>query len=236
MIKIGKDDNVVVLTGAGISAESGLKTFRDNDGLWENNRVEDVATPVAYARDPEMVWRFYKARYFQLDEVKPNPAHYVLVRLQNSCGDLKLITQNVDGLHQKAGSKQVWEMHGALQNAFCPNCSSKFLMSQLDLDQLVPTCPNCGSSVRPDIVWFGEMPHYLDEIQNSLSKADYFITIGTSGVVYPAAQFIQLAKYFGAKIIVVNLEKPDNALFSDYFFQGESGKILPDLVEEWIKR
>ncbi|MFO7896585.1 MAG: NAD-dependent deacylase [Candidatus Cloacimonadales bacterium] len=234
-IRISQQAKVVVLTGAGISAESGIRTFRDNNGLWEEQEVEDVATPEAFQRDPELVWRFYKERLAQLQQVKPNPAHFALLQLQQHCRDFVLITQNVDGLHQKAGSKDVWQMHGALDKAFCTKCQTRFSLQQIDLQAPLPTCSLCGAALRPDIVWFGELPYYLDEIQQALQRADYFLAIGTSGLVYPAAQFIQLAQYFGAQTICVNLEKPQNSMFSDYFFQGKSGEILPKLVAEWTK-
>ena len=228
-------DKVVVLTGAGVSAESGLKTFRDNNGLWEKNRVEDVATPEAFQRDPAMVWSFYKQRYWQLDEVQPNQTHIALVELEKYLDYFRLITQNVDGLHKSAGNKNIWEMHGTLDKACCSKCNSKFAMNVLDLEQEIPICPVCGASARPDIIWFGEMPYFMDEIHSALQEADYFIMIGTSGMVYPAAQFIQIAKHYGAKTVCVNLEKPENNYFADYFYQGKSGEILPKLVAEWIK-
>jgi NAD-dependent deacetylase len=234
-IMIRKSDKVVVLTGAGISAESGIKTFRDNNGLWEEQAVEDVATPAAFQRDPLMVWRFYKERLAQLQDVKPNPAHFALARLESYCQDFVLITQNVDGLHQAAGSKNVWQMHGALDQAVCTACCGKFSSSQIDLTEPLPHCPECAGNLRPDIVWFGEMPYFLDEIQKALQQADYFLAIGTSGLVYPAAQFMQIAKYCRAKTICVNLEDPQNMIYADYFFSGRSGEILPELVAEWTQ-
>jgi NAD-dependent deacetylase len=233
--KLKPDDFIVILTGAGISAESGVKTFRDYDGLWENHRVEDVATPAAFQRNPAMVWRFYKARYTQSTEVKPNPGHYALVELEKKFGDnFLLVTQNVDGLHTVAGSHRVLEMHGSLHSCFCVKCDSAYPMNKVDLDQDIPLCDKCGKYLRPDIVWFGEIPYHLDEIGSALEKVTVFMSIGTSGAVYPAAYFIAQAQQRKAMTIGLALERPDNAEFMDYFFAGKSGELLPDLVKEWL--
>jgi NAD-dependent deacetylase len=233
--RIGKQDNLAVLTGAGISAESGLKTFRDNNGLWEQHRVEDVATPRAFAKDPAMVWRFYKQRYFQLDEVMPNPGHAALVALEQSLGSrFSLITQNVDGLHARAGNQRVYEMHGSLHSCFCNDCGAHFAMQDVDLQPAIPQCPTCGGDLRPDIVWFGEMPYFLEEIDGILQRATHFLVIGTSGSVYPAAQFVAIARMHGARTMGVNLAPPDNINLLDEFHQGLSGQILPGLVEQWL--
>ena len=236
-IRISSTDKVVVLTGAGISAESGLKTFRDNDGLWENHPVEKVATPQAFANDPVLVWRFYKQRYRQLSEVKPNPGHRALMQLEQQLSDnFVLITQNVDGLHTDAGNKHVLEMHGSLKSCFCTRCNTHYNMADIDLDPEIPVCLNCGSALRPDIVWFGEMPYHLETIDQKLYEVDYFIVVGTSGVVYPAAQFLMIAKHKGAVTVGINLERPQNSYYLDEFHQGRSGDILPGLVEQWIIR
>ena len=233
--KFKKNDKVVVLTGAGISAESGLKTFRDHNGLWENHRVEQVATPEAFRADPELVWKFYKQRYFQLPEVKPNPGHFALKKLEDYLEEnFFIITQNVDGLHYLVGNERVLEMHGSLRRSFCSKCKTKYKMKEIDLSPEVPKCEKCGGFIRPDIVWFGEMPYFLDEIDEILRKADYFLVVGTSGTVYPAAQFLNIAKYNGAFTIGVNLDKPLNVDFIDEFHQGKSGEILPKLVDLWI--
>ena len=232
---MNKNDLIVVLTGAGISAESGIKTFRDYDGLWENHRVEDVATPEAFDRDPVMVWRFYKERYFQSLDVQPNAGHYALVDLEKYFGDnFLLITQNVDGLHERAGSKRVLEMHGKLLTCFCVGCKANYKMNEVDLNPEIPTCPACGKFLRPDIVWFGEMPYFLEEIYQALKKVSVFISIGTSGHVYPASYFIAMAKQNKAKTISVNFERPENNIFIEEFHQGKAGELLPELVKEWI--
>ena len=234
--KFTKDDRVIVLTGAGISAESGLKTFRDNNGLWENHRVEDVATPDAFKQNPEMVWRFYKQRYFQLAEVAPNAGHYALNKLEKYSGEnFMLITQNVDGLHTQAGNKRVMEMHGSLLDCFCTKCNTNYKMAKIDLNPAVPVCKKCGGELRPDIVWFGEIPFYLNEIDLILKNVNYFIVVGTSGVVQPAASFLYLARMGGAKTIGINLVAPENLMFIDEFHQGTSGELLPELVEKWIR-
>ena len=234
-IRIKPENKVCVLTGAGISAESGLKTFRDNDGLWENHRVEDVATPEAFSEDPEMVWKFYKQRYFQAQTVKPNPGHEALVEMEKNLGkNFLLITQNVDGLHTIAGNKNVLEMHGALRNCFCSSCGTKYEMKDIELSTLVPVCPSCSGKLRPDIVWFGEMPYFLEQTDSTLRDIDYFIVIGTGGTVYPAAQFLIIAKHYGAKTIGVNKEKPANFGAIDLYYEGKAGEVLPELVKGWF--
>jgi len=231
-----KDTKVVILTGAGISAESGLRTFRDNDGLWEEYRIEDVCTPMAFKRNPVLVWQFYKLRYHQLSNVIPNKGHEALVSLEQYLGDnFTLITQNVDQLHQKAGSKRVIEMHGRLTMGFCTRCHAEFNLVDVDLSKDIPICSQCGGVLRPDIVWFGEIPYQMELIEDKLVNADYFLVIGSSGVVYPAAGFLQIAKQLNIPTIGVNLDAPDNVQQIDEFHQGKSGEILPKLVNLWIK-
>ena len=233
--KLTAESKIVVLTGAGISAESGLKTFRDNNGLWENHLVEDVATPEAFSEHPDMVWRFYKERYLQLALTAPNPAHEALVDLEKFSGiNFTLITQNVDGLHAKAGNKQIIEMHGSLGSCFCTECSTHFQMQAVDLTPDIPLCLNCGGNLRPDVVWFGEIPYHMDKISAALEAPDLFLVIGTSGLVYPAAQLLPIAKSKGAVTVGINRDEPANKMFFDHFYQGLSGKILPELIESWI--
>ena len=235
-MKFSKSDKIVVLTGAGISADSGLKTFRENDGLWENYRVEEVATPKAFSNNPELVWEFYKQRYEQLKTAKPNPAHFALKRLEDFARtNFSLITQNVDGLHFQAGNTNVLEMHGSILRCFCVKCHNNYSISGIDLDKKIPLCKKCEGMLRPDVVWFGEIPYHLEKINILLQKVDYFIIIGTSGVVYPAAGFLQLAKYYKSVTIGINREKPANYNQIDKFFLGKAGEILPKLIDEWIK-
>jgi NAD-dependent deacetylase len=223
--------NIVILTGAGISAESGLATFRGPDGLWEGHRVEDVATPEAFARDPALVQAFYDARRARLKEVAPNAAHLALARLDAEWpGELLIVTQNVDDLHERAGAKRVLHMHGELQSAWCLACDARMQWEQ-DLGDL-PACPQCGVAgrLRPDIVWFGEMPYEMERIDRALGAADLFVSIGTSGAVYPAAGFVQTARYTGARTLEMNLEP---SLGSIHFHETLAGRA-GDLVPQWV--
>ena len=230
--------NIVILTGAGISAESGLKTFRDNDGLWENHRVEEVATPEAFEQNPSLVYRFYNARRAQLqqDDVNPNAAHEALAKLEKAFGsNLMLVTQNVDDLHERGGSQSVYHMHGTLLSARCAISQQTFDWS--DSFDHTTKCPCCNRvTLRPDIVWFGEMPMYMEEIYDALSKADVFVAIGTSGNVYPAAGFVQIAKESGAHTIEANLEPGvTNALF-DESLTGPASHIVPQWVDQLMSK
>ncbi|MGB3721752.1 MAG: NAD-dependent deacylase, partial [Pacificimonas sp.] len=201
-----KPSSIVVLTGAGVSAESGVPTFRGPDGLWEGHRVEDVATPEAYARDPDLVQTFYDARRAALARVEPNAAHLALARLDAEWdGELLLVTQNVDDLHDRAGSRRLIHMHGELERALCLQCGIRLDAPATMRDG--PACTSCGAAaLRPDIVWFGEMPYRMGEIETALSAADLFVSIGTSGAVYPAAGFVQMAAACGAATLELNLE------------------------------
>ena len=224
--------NIVILTGAGISAESGLATFRGPDGLWEGHRVEDVATPEAFARDPVLVQAFYDARRARLKEVEPNAAHRALAKLDAEWpGDLLIVTQNVDDLHERAGARRVLHMHGELGSAWCLACDARTPWAKTLGDH--PACPACGVSgqLRPDIVWFGEMPYEMDRIDRALMVADLFVSIGTSGAVYPAAGFVQTARYCGAQTLEMNL---DPSLASYHFHEsriGRAGELVPAWVE-----
>ncbi len=236
-VKINRDSKVVVLTGAGISAESGIKTFRDADGLWENHAIEEVATPYAWQANPQLVWQFYQARRRQLLEVEPNMAHEALVRLEEFLGDnFLLITQNVDDLHGRAGSKNLIHMHGELRVLRCESCNEVFdYMESEHLGEDYVACESCASErLRPHIVWFHEMPLKMPEIYAAVEDCDIFITIGTSGHVYPAAGLIDIAKQTGAFCIGVNLDHPLNLAQHDDFLLGKAGEILPKLVSEMI--
>lgn len=230
-----KYKNIVVLTGAGISAESGLKTFRDNDGLWEHHQVEDVATPEAFKANPDLVYRFYNQRRQQLldGSVKPNAAHFALARLEQACeGDFLLVTQNVDNLHQAAGSQRVLPMHGELLKARCTRSGQVHPMTASFNAQ--DRCPCChpASALRPHIVWFGEMPLFMDEILAAIARADLFISIGTSGTVYPAAGFVAEASWAGAYTVELNLDASDGLFIEKR--QGRATKIVPTFVEELL--
>jgi NAD-dependent deacetylase len=233
MKKIKQTDFIVILTGAGISAESGIQTFRAADGLWENHRIDDVATPQGFKKNPELVWRFYKERYEKSLIAQPNKGHFALVEIEKIMNDnFFLVTQNVDGLHSRAGSKRVVEMHGRLNTCFCTNCKANYKLEDIDLSPKIPLCPLCNKKLRPDIVWFGETPYYTDQIYDAISQCTIFMTIGTSGSVYPAAYFISLATQNGAITLGVNLEEPLNKNDIDIFYQGKAGEILPKLIKK----
>ena len=227
--------NIVILTGAGISAESGLATFRGPDGLWEGHRIEDVATPEAFARDPALVHAFYDARRGRLSEVEPNAAHRALARLDAEWpGELLIVTQNVDDLHERAGASRVLHMHGELKSAWCLACDARSPWDGSLGDH--PACPECGASggLRPDIVWFGEMPYGLDRIDRALMKADLFVSIGTSGAVYPAAGFVQTARHCGAHTLEMNLEPSLGSYLFHETRTGKAGDLVPAWVEEMM--
>lgn len=215
--------NIVVLTGAGISRESGLHTFRDPDGIWATVNVDDVATPGAFARDPARVHAFYNARRRQLlgDAIKPNAAHLALSHLERRWSSrLTVVTQNIDDLHERAGTQNVIHMHGELLKARCAHCSAQSVcVSDLSAEL---SCASCGLSggMRPDVVWFGEMPYHMDRIERELERADLFISIGTSGSVYPAAGFVQMARESNAYTVELNLEE---TIGSRSFHEGRYG-------------
>ncbi|MDP2517753.1 MAG: NAD-dependent deacylase [Shimia thalassica] len=230
------NDKIVILTGAGISAESGLGTFRDEDGLWAQHRIEDVATPEGFHRDPDLVHAFYNARRAQSAEAKPNAAHDALAKLERDHpGEVLIVTQNVDGLHELAGSKNVLHMHGALNGALCASCDSRW-PAPLVMHKTA-ACPQCGrATTRPDIVWFGEMPYYMDEIWGHLASADSFVAIGTSGEVYPAAAFVQEADRGGAHTIELNLAPSSRVSdFAETCF-GPATQIVPQWVDQELSR
>lgn len=224
----------VVLTGAGISAESGIRTFRASDGLWENQRIEDVASPAGFLRNPDLVYDFYNQRRRQLlsDSIKPNKAHLALAKMQQKIGsdNLVLVTQNVDDLHERAGA-QTLHMHGELLKARCENCRhvAKWLQD-LTADSSCEKCKQSGK-LRPHIVWFGEMPLYMPQIEKALATANCFVSIGTSGAVYPAAGFVALAQAVGATTVEINLEPSDNAALFEQGFYGKAASEVPRFID-----
>jgi NAD-dependent deacetylase len=225
---------VAVLTGAGISAESGLATFRGGGGLWEGHRVEDVATPSAFRRDPQLVWRFYNLRRAALRTARPNPGHEALVRLEERLkGGFTLITQNVDGLHRAAGSRNVLEVHGSLRHVRCTGCGTAGDRGTEPLDDL-PHCPSCGGLLRPDVVWFEEaLPEGVwRRAEQAALGCECFLVVGTSAVVYPAAGLVLLARDRGASVIEVNLERTPATGHADVSLFGPSGQVLPALLEK----
>ena len=269
--------NIVVLTGAGISADSGLATFRAADGLWEGHRVEDVATPEAFRRDPAVVHQFYDARRARLGEVEPNDAHLALAKLDAEwAGELLIVTQNIDDLHERAGAKRLLHMHGELTKGWCLRCNERFgwagPMGEVlrDASSAAPdqvrgapqdernqktahaeealseverpsrstlnVCPSCRAKgmVRPDIVWFGEMPYEMERIEAALRNANLFVSIGTSGAVYPAAGFVQTARYCGAHCIEMNLDPGQGSIFFHESRMGRATELVPEWVEELL--
>jgi NAD-dependent deacetylase len=232
-----QQQRVVVLTGAGISAESGIRTFRDNGGLWENYRVEDVATPEGWAADPALVWRFYQGRRRQLHEVSPNPAHTALAEFQQGFEHFLLVTQNVDDLHERGGSTDVLHMHGQLVTLRCEiSGRSEHRMEPADLGDEFLTCSCCSEPqrLRPDIVWFGEIPMQLERIYLAVEACDVFVVVGSSGHVHPAAGLVDIAKAGGARTVLVNAEAPQNLDAFDEVHLGKAGELLPDLVRGWL--
>ncbi len=224
--------NIVILTGAGISAESGIDTFRGGGGLWEQHRVEDVATPEAFARDPDLVLRFYDMRRAAIQTKEPNPAHTALARLDREWpGELLIVTQNVDDLHERGGARRVLHMHGEHLNAWCTACDRRHRWTAPLIAR--PPCPACGSSaLRPDIVWFGEMPYRMDEIYGALRGADLFVSIGTSGAVYPAAGLVRNARELGAQTLELNLERSQGSAWFAETRLGPASELVPAWVEE----
>lgn len=228
---------VFVLSGAGISQESGISTFRDQNGLWENHSIEEVATVGGFLQNPSLVHQFYNLRRKQLKSVQPNLAHFALANFeQKFSGELFLVTQNVDDLHERAGSKNVYHMHGELKKIICIHCKKSFFwLEDLSIETMCNFCQRIGG-LRPDIVWFGEMPYYLKESENFLRSADVFLSIGTSGSVYPAAGFVQLVGS-KAKTIEINMEKTETSfLFSEKRYGKATDmvpKVLIKLLEEY---
>ncbi len=221
---------VAVLTGAGISAESGVPTFRGSGGLWKQFRPEDLATPGAFARDPKLVWEWYGWRRNVLAKVQPNAGHRALAELEELVSEFAMITQNVDGLHQLAGSKSVVEVHGSIWKLRCTTCRREWLDRSVPLT-LPPTC-ECGSLARPGVVWFGENlePATWAAAEGAARSCDVLLVVGTSAVVYPAAGLARLAKSEGAKVIEVNVERTPLSGFVDCVLTGPAGQILPELL------
>jgi len=228
-------NNIVILTGAGLSAESGLSTFRDKDGVWTRHDLAEVATPEGFARNPDMVQDFYNARRKQVVEAKPNAAHKALARLEKKHpGEVLTVTQNVDVLHEAAGTAKLIHMHGQLDQALCTHCDARHGWSD-DITTATP-CPGCGecAGMRPDVVWFGEMPYQMDDIYEALSRCDLFISIGTSGSVYPAAGFVMEAKRARARTVELNLEPSEGASLFTESIRGPATEVVPQYVERLL--
>lgn len=228
-------ERIVILTGAGISAESGIDTFRSAGGLWEQHRIEDVATPEGFARNPDLVLNFYDTRRQALGAVEPNPAHVALAKLEAGFdGELLLVTQNVDDLHERAGSRRVLHMHGELKSALCTACGMRSRWDAPLSDR--PPCPVCQApTLRPDVVWFGEMPYQMERIYSALHACDLFVSIGTSGAVYPAAGFVQEAAAAGARTLELNLEPSEGSHLFTESRHGPAGQLVPQWVDEILR-
>ena len=230
--------NIVILTGAGISAESGIDTFRGGGGLWEQHRVEDVATPEAFARDPELVLRFYDMRRAAIQTKQPNAAHHALARLdrewpKKAGGEVLIVTQNVDDLHERGGALNVLHMHGEHLNAWCTACDERHRWTEALIHR--PPCPACGMrALRPDVVWFGEVPYRMEEIYQAVAGADLFVSIGTSGAVYPAAGLVRTARDLGMQTLELNLERSQGSAWFHETRLGAATEIVPAWVEELL--
>lgn len=225
-------ERIVILTGAGISAESGIDTFRSAGGLWEQHHIEDVATPEGFARNPDLVLNFYDMRRAALANVAPNPAHMALARLEREFrGQLLLVTQNVDDLHERGGAARVLHMHGELKSALCTSCGMRSPWFEAQRDR--PPCPVCRArSLRPDVVWFGEMPYQMGRIYQAIEACDLFVSIGTSGAVYPAAGFVQEARAAGARTLELNLDPSEGSRLFHESRLGPASVLVPAWVEE----
>lgn len=227
--KLRNAEFVVVLTGAGISSESGIPTFRGQDGLWKNYQAEELATPDAFARDPKLVWEWYEWRRGIISQAKPNPAHYAIAELEKMAQDFLLITQNVDNLHRVAGSQQIIELHGNIFGNKCSKCNQVF-EEVPPPETISPQC-SCGGLIRPDVVWFGESIPRLQEAFNASSRCDFMLVVGTSGIVEPAASLPAIAKRASAFVLEVNLNKTPITYVADCSLFGKAGEILPQLIK-----
>lgn len=229
--QLQKARTIAVLTGAGISAESGIPTFRGQDGLWKNYRVEDLATPEAYAKNPLLVWEWYKMRFEAVMKAEPNAAHHALVKLAEE-KNLTLVTQNVDGLHERAGSRDVLELHGNITKSRCERCA--FLEALQSSFEIPPMCKKCGSRMRPNVVWFGELlpQTVFQQAVEAFADCDVALIIGTSGVVEPAASLARLAKQQGAFVVEINLAETPLSFFADLFLQTSASEGMKRLLKD----
>lgn len=233
-----RSKSCVILTGAGISAESGVPTFRGEEGLWGKFKAEELATMDAFMANSKIVWEWYKWRRELMNKVQPNPGHYAISELEKRCRDFTLVTQNVDGLHRMAETKNILELHGNIYRNKCCDCS-KVVESEIDIDpDNIPLCEYCGGKIRPDVVWFGELldPQIINTAFENTEKTDLFFSIGTSGVVQPAASLPVIAKRCGAVFVEINTEETPLTYIADYFINSKSGECLPRLVEILKKR
>jgi len=230
-----KSESIVFFTGAGVSSESGIHTFRGKEGLWNKFRPEELASFNAFIRNPELVWEWYNYRKKIIHDSQPNPAHLTIAEMQYHFKDVIVVTQNVDNLHRRAGSKKIFELHGNIERNFCVNCK-RHHNEELDFSSGVPRC-ECGGLIRPDVVWFGE---YLPEDQflggeKAAVNSDVFFVVGTSGIVYPAAGLVYTAKSSGSILVEINVEETEVSSIMNYSYFGKAGEILPQIFEEYKK-
>jgi NAD-dependent deacetylase len=226
-------ESMCVLTGAGISAESGVETFRGSNGLWSKLKPEELANFDAFMRNPELVWEWYNYRKTLIHDVKPNPGHYALARMQELVSDFTLVTQNIDNLHIRAGSKNVLELHGNIERSYCIDCGKFAADVEVSSENKVPHCPTCNGIIRPDIVWFGEMlpEGVFEAAAEAANRCELFLTVGTSAVVYPAASLPLIARKNGAYIVEINMERTEISHNVHETLLGKAGEILPQLVK-----
>ena len=233
---LSESESIVFFTGAGISSESGIPTFRGKDGIWNKLRPEELANFDAFIRNPEMVWEWYNHRKKIIHESQPNAAHLTIAEMQNHFNDVTVVTQNIDNLHRRAGSNTIFELHGNIERNYCINCK-KFYNEELDFSKGVPKC-ECGGLIRPDVVWFGE---YLPEDQflggeKAAINSDIFFVVGTSAIVYPAAGLVYTARQSGSTIVEINIEETPFSSIADYSYFGKAGEVLPIILEEYKSR
>ena len=233
---LSESESIVFFTGAGISSESGIPTFRGKAGIWNKLRPEELANFNAFIRNPEMVWEWYNHRKKIIHESQPNPAHLTIAEMQNHFNDVTVVTQNIDNLHRRAGSNTIFELHGNIERNYCINCK-KFYNEELDFSKGVPKC-ECGGLIRPDVVWFGE---YLPEDQflggeKAAINSDIFFVVGTSAIVYPAAGLVYTARQSGSSIVEINIEETPFSSIADYSYFGKAGEVLPIILEEYKSR
>ncbi len=236
--KLLSAENIMFFTGAGISAESGISTFRGKDGLWNKLKPEELANFDAFLKNPDMVWEWYQYRKKVIHKSKPNPGHKAIARMQEYFNEVNVVTQNIDNLHQRAGSKSVYELHGSIERNFCVDCKTYFNHQNFGFDDRAPKCKFCGGLIRPDVVWFGEtLPHDIfSAAENAASKCDVCFVVGTSAVVYPAAYIPITAKNSGAFLVEVNIEKTEISSSVNMNLFGKAGEVLPKIIKLLKKR
>lgn len=237
-IEVLKDaENVVFFTGAGISAESGISTFRGADGIWNKLKPEELANFDAFLKNPDRVWDWYQYRRHIIENSKPNPAHLAIAEMQEYFRNVAVVTQNIDNLHRRAGSRKVYELHGNIERNYCIECHTWYNapgFASSTEDSKVPRCEKCGGLIRPDIVWFGELLPEEDfsNSEKAAEKCNIMFAVGTSAVVYPAARIPLMAKRLGAYLVEINLEETELSPLADYVLLGKAGEILPGILEE----